>query len=451
MVPAEVGQRSALNRASLPRRMAWDFSTDPEFQEQLDWMATFVREEIWPMETLDLSLAQIKELFLPLQAQVRERGLWAAHLDPELGGQGFGQLKLGLMHEILGTSPLAPFAFGNQAPDSGNSEIIAMAGTQEQKDRYLYPLLNGDIHSAFSMTEPDSAGSDPTLLKTRAVKDGDGWVLNGRKWFTTNGSMADFLIVMAVSDPDARPHQRASMFIVPTDTPGLDIIRDVPTMEHPEERFGFLAGHSEIVYNDVRLGPEALLGAEGAGFLISQQRLYPGRIHHCMRWLGVAQRAFDMLCERSLVRYSHGSLLSEKETVQNWIADSAAQIQAARLMTLHAAWKMDTEGVMAARRDISLIKFFGATVLHDVIDRALQIHGSLGYSTDLPLEQMYRYARAARFYDGPDEVHRASVARQILRTYEAPSDGVPTEHIPTRREAAREKFAWLLDQATAND
>jgi len=431
--------------------MAWDFSTEPEFQAQLDWMRDFVREEIWPIEVLDVDLSQVEKIVEPLQAQVKERGLWAAHLDPELGGQGFGQLKLGLMHEILGTSMLAPFAFGNQAPDSGNSEILAMAGTDEQKDRWLYPLLNGDIHSAFSMTEPHTAGSDPTLLETRAVKDGDDWVINGRKWFTTNGSIADFLIVMAVTDPDARAYQRASMFIVPTDTPGLTMIRDVPTMEHPEDRFGFFGGHTEILYEDVRIPGNSLLGAEGAGFLISQQRLYPGRIHHCMRWLGQAQRAFDMLCERSLVRYAHGSLLAKHETVQNWIADSAAEIHAARLMTLHAAWKMDNEGVAASRKEISLIKFYGANVLHNVIDRALQAHGSLGYSTDMPLEAMYRYARAARFYDGPDEVHKASVARQILRTYEAPEDGVPTQHIPTRREAAQAKFAWLLEAATAND
>ena len=201
----------------------------------------------------------------------------------------------------------------------------------------------------------------------------------------------------------------------------------------------------------MRVPADALLGAEGAGFLIAQQRLYPGRIHHCMRWLGVSRRAFDMLCEYSLLREAHGSTLSEKQTVQNWIADSAAQMDAARLMTLHAAWKMDTEGVGAARREISLIKFFGAGVLHDVVDRALQVHGSLGYSTDMPLEAMYRYARGARFYDGPDEVHRESVARQILRGYEAPAGGVPTEHVPTRREAAREKFAHLLEAVTSND
>jgi acyl-CoA dehydrogenase len=431
--------------------MAWDFSTEPEFQAQLDWMREFVREEIWPLETLDLEQQQIDRAFEPLQEQVKERGLWAAHLDPELGGQGFGQVKLGLMHEILGTSPYAPLAFGNQAPDSGNSEILALAGTEEQKDRWLHPLLAGDLRSAFSMTEPETAGSDPTLLQTRAVREGDEWVINGHKWFSSNASIADFLILMAVTDPDARPYQRASMIIVPTDTPGLEIVRDVPTMEHPHGQYGRYGGHAEIYYRDVRVPYDNLLGAEGAGFLIAQQRLGPGRIHHCMRWLGVSKRAFDMLCERSLYREAHGSVLAKKETVQNWIADSAAQMQAARLMTLHAAWKMDSEGASAARQDISLIKFFGAQVLHDVIDRALQAHGALGYSTDLPLEAMYRYARGARFYDGPDEVHRASVARQILRGYEPPADGIPTENVPRRREAAQHKFADLLEAVTQND
>jgi acyl-CoA dehydrogenase len=431
--------------------MAWDFSTDADFQAHLDWMQEFVREEIWPLEVLDLPYEALMRAMAPLQEEVKRRGLWAAHLDPELGGQGFGQVKLGLMHEVLGTSPYAPFAFGNQAPDSGNSEILAMAGTPEQKERWLGPLLAGDLHSAFSMTEPDNAGSDPTTLSTRAVRDGDDWVINGHKWFSSNGSIADFLIVMAVTDPDARPHQRASMFIVPADTPGVNVLRDVPTMEHPQDEFGKYGGHAEILYEDVRVPGDALLGAQGAGFLIAQQRLYPGRIHHCMRWLGVARRAFDMLCERATYRESHGKVLGRHQTVQNWIADSAAEMQAARLMTLHAAWVMDTEGVAAARQDISLIKFYGARVLGDVVDRALQAHGSLGYSTDLPLEAMYRYARGARFYDGPDEVHRASVARQILRGYEPPPDGVPSEHVPTRRERARERFAHLLEAVTSND
>ena len=432
--------------------MAWDFSTDPAFEEQLAWMRTFVREEIWPIETVyaDLTQAQLDRIYAPLQEQVRARGLWAAHLDPELGGQGFGQVKLGLMHEILGSSPFAPNAFGNQAPDSGNSEIIALAGTDEQKERWLYPLLSGDLKSAFSMTEP-KAGSDPTMLTTRAVREGDEWVINGHKWFSSNGSIADFLIVMAVTDPDARSHQRASMFIVPVDTPGVNIVRDVPTMEHPQPSYGKLGNHAEILYEDVRVPAEALLGGEGNGFLIAQHRLVPGRIHHCMRWLGVSKRAFDMLCEYPLHREAFGSTLAEKQSVQNWIADSAAQMQAARLMTLHAAWKMDTQGSSAARTDVSMIKVYGAQVLHDVIDRALQVHGSLGYSTDMPLEAMYRYARAARFYDGPDEVHRQSIARQVLRGYEPPADGVPTEHVPTRHAAAREKFAEILDAVTAND
>jgi acyl-CoA dehydrogenase len=433
--------------------MAWDFSTEPEFEEQLEWMRAFVREEIWPIEPVvaDLDQAALDRIYAPLQEEVKRRGLWAAHLPPDLGGQGFGQVKLGLMHEILGSSPFAPNAFGNQAPDSGNSEILAMAGTDEQKERWLHPLLAGDLKSAFSMTEPETAGSDPTQLQTRAERDGDGWVINGHKWFSSNASIADFLIVMAVSDPEARPHQRASMFIVPVDTPGVRIVRDVATMEHPAESFGKLGNHAEIRYEDVRVGPEALLGEAGAGFLIAQHRLGPGRIHHCMRWLGVSRRAFDMLCERATYRYAQGGVLAEKGTVQGWIADSAAQMQAARLMTLHAAWVMDTQGPSAARQDISLIKFYGAGVLHDVVDRALQIHGALGYSTDMPIEAMYRYARAARFYDGPDEVHRQSVARQILRGYEPPADNVPSEHVPTRRDAARRKFAELLEAVTAND
>src|SRR5437660_11749620 len=234
--------------------MAWDFSTEPEFQRQLDWMREFVRQQVWPLETLldEFGAEGLGRAIAPLRDEVKARDLWAAHLDPELGGQGFGQVKLGLMHEILGTSPIAPLAFGNAAPDSGNSEILALAGSEEQKERYLHPLLAGDLKSAFSMTEPDTAGSDPTLLKTSAVRDGDGWVINGHKWFTSNGSIADFLIVMAVTDPEARPHQRASMLIVDADTPGIRIERDVATMEHPYESFGRYGNHAAVFYEDVR-------------------------------------------------------------------------------------------------------------------------------------------------------------------------------------------------------
>jgi acyl-CoA dehydrogenase len=428
--------------------MAWDFSTEPDFEEKLEWMRTFVRDEVYPLETLDLDEATFRRLTDPLKEEVKRQGLWAAHLDPELGGQGFGQVKLGLMHEILGSSIFAPTIFGNQAPDSGNAELIAIGATDEQKERWLWPLLEGKLRSAFSMTEPETAGSDPTLLKTRAVRDGDEWVINGHKWFTSNGSSADFLVLMAITNPDVHPYQGTSMIIVPTDTPGVDIVRDVPTMGEPEVEFGRYGNHSEIYYRDVRVPYENLIANEGDGFVLAQKRLGPGRIHHCMRWLGQSRRAFDMLCERALSRYAFGSTLAEKQTVQNWIADSAAEMQAARLMTLHAAWKMDQQGSSAARVDIAMIKYFGAQVLYNVIDRAIQIHGALGYSTDLPLEAMYRHARAARLYDGADEVHRVTVARQILKNY-APHE-MPSEHVPTRREAAKAKFAALLDEATAN-
>jgi len=426
--------------------MSWDFLTEPEFQEQLDWMDEFVRAEIWPMEAIAAELGtRLDEALEEPRRLVKERGMWAAHLPPELGGQGFGQVKLGLMHEILGTSPLAPYAFGNQAPDSGNSEILASAGTAQQKADYLEPLLSGRLRSAFSMTEPDVAGSDPTVMLTTASREGDEYVINGHKWFTTNGSVADFLIVMAVTDPRAAPHRRASMFIVDANTDGVRMVRDVPTMEHPVETFGLLEGHSEIRYEGVRVSAESLLGGEGEGFEIAQRRLGPGRIHHCMRWLGVARRAFEMLCERATYRVSHGHPLGEHQTIQNFIAESAAEMQAARLMTLHAAWKIDNEGASAARREIAMIKYYGAQVLDDVVDRALQAHGALGYSTDLPLERMYRSARSARIYDGPDEVHRVSVAKHVLRGFGPPRNGIPSEHLPTRRAEARRRYADLLD------
>jgi acyl-CoA dehydrogenase len=429
--------------------MAWDFETEPEFEEQLVWMRGFVREEIMPIETLDLSHDQALTFIKPLQDQVRERGLWAAHLPSELGGMGFGQVRLGLMHEILGQTPYGPVVFGNNAPDSGNAELLAagmeMTGEKQEyiRERWLQPLLDGAIRSGFSMTEPETAGSDPRLLKTRAVKDGDEWVINGHKWYTTNGSVADILVVMAVTNPDIHPYQGSSMFVVPADTPGVNIVRDVGSMDDPDNHYGRFGNHAEIRYVDVRIPAQNLIGPEGSGFLLAQARLGPGRIHHCMRWLGQSQRAFDMMCERAVSRFTHGSLLSEKQTVQNWIADSRAEMHAARLMTLHAAWKMDQVGASASRDEIAMIKYYGAAVLHNVIDRAIQTHGALGYSTDLPLERMYRWARAARIYDGPDEVHRQTVARHALKNY-TPSE-VPSEFIPNREAAAREKFAGMLE------
>ena len=430
--------------------MAWDFSTEPEFEAKLEWMRAFLRDEIFPLEVLDLNYEQLLEVIRPLQEEVKRQGLWAAHLPPDLGGMGFGQVKLGLMHEGLGQSPYGPVVFGNNAPDSGNAELLAvgieMSGREDQRTQWLQPLLDGELRSAFSMTEPNTAGSDPTLLSTRAVLDGEEYVINGHKWYTSNGSVDDFLVVMAVTNPDVHPYQGSSMFIVPVDTPGVDIVRDVPSMEDPGTYFGKFGNHAEIRYTDVRVPAANLVGNEGAGFQLAQARLGPGRIHHCMRWLGQSRRAFDMLCERAVSRYAHGSTLAEKQTVQNWVADSLAEMHAARLMTLQAAWKMDQVGAAEARVEIAMIKYYGASVLYNVIDRAIQVHGSLGYSCDLPLEQMYRAARAARIYDGPDEVHRQTVARRTLRNYK-PTE-VPTEHIPTRTVSAKEKFAEMLEALT---
>ena len=427
--------------------MAWDFETEPEFEEKLAWMRDFVKEEIFPIETLNLSHDHVIKFIKPLQDQVRARGLWAAHLPAELGGMGFGQVKLGLMHEILGQTPFGPVVFGNNAPDSGNAELLAagmeMTGREDIRERWLQPLLDGKIRSGYSMTEPHSAGSDPRLLKSTAVRDGDEWIINGHKWYTTNGSVADILIVMAVTNPDVHPYQGSSMFVVPVDTPGVTIVRDVGSMDDPEIHYGRFGNHAEILYEEVHVPADHLIGPEGSGFLLAQTRLGPGRIHHCMRWLGQSQRAFDMMCERALSRYTHGSLLAEKQTIQNWIADSRAEMHAARLMTLQAAWKMDKVGASASRDEIAMIKYYGATVLHNVIDRAIQTYGALGYSSDMPLEAMYRWARAARIYDGPDEVHRQTVARHALKEYR-PSE-VPSEFIPQRTTAAREKYADVLE------
>ncbi len=427
--------------------MSWDFETEPEFQVHLEWMDDFVRKEIFPLEVLDVSHDQLRELMKPLQEEVKARGLWASHLSPELGGAGYGQVKLGLMHEIIGLSPYAPFVFGNNAPDSGNAEMLALgieaSGRNEQRAKWLNPLLEGSIRSGFSMTEPNTAGSDPKLISTQALRDGDQWVISGHKWFTTNGSIADFLIVMAVTNPEVHPYQGTSMIIVPRDTPGVTIVRDVPTMERPEVHFGTFGGHTEIIYEDVRVPYENLIGNEGDGFKLAQLRLGPGRIHHCMRWLGQSRRAFDMLCERAVSRFSHGSLLAEKQTVQNWVAESYAEMSGARLMTLEAAWKIDKFGADKARVEIAAIKFHGAKVLYNVIDRAIQVNGSLGYSCDLPLESMYRAARAARIYDGPDEVHKQTIARHILRKFQLADP--PSEYVPARRIDAARKFAEILE------
>jgi acyl-CoA dehydrogenase len=424
--------------------MAWDFQTDREFEEKLEWMREFVREEIYPLETLDLGWHGYREFIKPLTEEVKARGLWAAHLGPELGGQGYGQVKLALMHEILGESELAPPVFGNQAPDSGNSELIAVAGTEEQKERWMKPLLAGELYSAFAMTE-QGTGSDPRQLRGTAVRDGDGWRLDGSKWMVGNAEEADFHIVMMRTDPapDADPYRTMSMFIVPRNADGVEV-RNLGLM-HDREARGVVHNHGEVHYRGVWIPDDHLLGELGQAFELAQARLGPGRIHHCMRWIGVTRRAFDALCERAVSKSVHGSLLSEKQMIQQWVADSAAEMEATRLLTLHAAWKVDQVGVKEARSEIAMIKYHGAIAMHNVLDRAIQIHGSLGFSSDLPLEQMYAWARASRLYDGPDEVHKVTVARRILREYE-PHD-LPSEHIPTRRERALEKYGDRLPNA----
>jgi alkylation response protein AidB-like acyl-CoA dehydrogenase len=354
----------------------------------------------------------VSELLRQLQARVKEENLWAAHLPREAGGLGMGNVTLGLINEQLGRSPIAPRIFGTSAPDTGNTEILWLAGTPDQKERFLKPLVADDVRSCIAMTEPEVSGSDPTQIKTSAVWDGDAWVINGHKWFITNAYGAAFAIVFAITDPDAQPHRRASMFIVETDRPGYEFVREVPVMgEHSE------GGHCELRFVNCRVPAESMLGERGGGFALAQTRLGAGRITHCMRWIGVAQRSFELMVGRALDRKTRGQRLADFQTIQNWIADSAAELHGFRLMTLHAAWKMDREE--DARTEISIIKFVGARVLQEVLDRAIQVHGALGFSQDSPLEGWYREARAARIYDGPDEVHRMVVARQILKEFGA--------------------------------
>ncbi len=387
-----------------------DFSLSPEIKELRRKVTDFMEEQIYPNEhILHQGGAEAEELMRDLQARTKAMGMWAMFIGPEAGGTGTGFLPYAYVNEILGRSPFAPRAFGCAAPDTGNAEILHQFGTPEQKERWLKPLVAGEIRSCFSMTEPEVSGADPTGLQTSAVRDGDEWLINGHKWFTSGAIGASFAIVMCVTEPEAETYRRMSQIIVPTDTPGFNILRAVPVMGETR------GAHCEIRYEDCRVPVTNTLGEPGDGFRIAQKRLGPGRIHHSMRWLGQSQRAFELMCRRALEREAFGSTLAKKQTVQNWIADSAAEIQAARLLTMHAADKID-QGE-EARVEISIIKFWGAKVLHDVIDRAIQVHGAPGVSGDTPLESMYREARAARIYDGPDEVHRMVVARRILRAF----------------------------------
>jgi acyl-CoA dehydrogenase len=432
--------------------MSWEFSTDPEFQAQLDWMDGFVRDEIEPIDLLfahqtfhplDDTLRAIVD---PLKDQVRARGLWACHLGPELGGQGYGQLKLSLMNEILGRSQWASQIFGTQAPDTGNAEIIAHYGTDEQKERYLTPLLNGELFSSYSMTEPQG-GSDPALFETTATRDGDEWVINGWKFFSSNARTSAFLIVMAITDTETDVYRGMSMFLVPTDTPGIEFVRHVGLMGEGQGE----GMHALIHYNDVRVPAEGLLGGEGQAFVIAQTRLGGGRVHHAMRTLGMAQRALDMMCERALSRKTRDGTLAQKQSVQDAVADSYIELKQFRLFVLYVAWSIDqTHDAKAVRKDIAAIKVLTPQVLHNVVQRSIQIHGALGVSNEMPLGGLWVAAAVMGLVDGPTEVHRTTVARQVLKGY-TPVEGLwPSQHLPARLAAAREKFAQYVEHEVGN-
>ena len=420
--------------------MSWNFETDPEFQKKLDWAETFVRTEVEPLDHLLGAIYDVKNpdnirLVRPLQAKVKAAGLWACHLGPELGGPGYGQVKLALLNEILGQSDFAPVVFGCQAPDTGNAEILAHYGTPAQKARFLQPLLDNEIVSCFSMTEPHG-GADPLVFTTRVTQEGDEWVINGEKWFSSNARWADFLIVMAVTDPDAAlPHKRMSMFIVPSDTPGIEIIRNVGFAGERE------AAHAYVRYTNVRIPLDHLLGERGEGFAVAQTRLGGGRIHHAMRTIGEARKALDMMCERALSRVTQGERLSEKQMVQEKIADSWIELKSFRLLVLETAWRIDkTQDYRKVRKDIAAVKAAMPKVLNDIASRALQIHGSIGVSTEMPFVRQIISSYIMGLADGPTEVHKITVAKQVLRDYRPTNDLFPAYSLISARERALEQY-----------
>jgi len=386
---------------------------DPALLDRRAQVRAFMEEHVYPNEP---ALAREDDaadaLMQELRAQAKAAGIWAPHLPAEAGGTGSGFLEYALLNEEIGRSTWAQLVFNCQAPDAGNGEILHLFGTEEQKERFLRPLVEGTARSFFSMTEPEVSGADPTALRTTAVLDGDEWVIDGHKWFSSSAEGAAFGIVMAVTDPDAEPHRRMSQILVPTDTPGYELIRAIPVLGHAGRGW---STHCEVRYTGVRVPRDNVLGEPGDGFRIAQKRLGPGRIHHVMRWLGQMQRAFELMCSYALEREVGGGPLADRQTVQNWIADSAAEIQACRLLTLDAARKLDEGG--EARVEVSLIKFYAARVLNEVIDRAVQVHGARGLTDETPLGHMYAMARAARIYDGPDEVHKMVVSRRILKEF----------------------------------
>ncbi|HNR87576.1 MAG TPA: acyl-CoA dehydrogenase family protein [Spirochaetota bacterium] len=395
-----------------------DFGISEKMQAVLGMINEFVDRELIPLER-EFLVNEFRDMLPVLEqkrAMVKKMELWGPNHPTELGGMGLSMLEHGLVSEALGRSPLGHYVFGCQAPDAGNIEILHQHGTEEQKDAYLAPLAAGKIRSCFAMTEVDMPGSNPVMMDTTAVKDGDDYVINGHKWYTTGADGATFAIAMAITDPEAPVYLRASMIIVPTDTPGYNLVRNIPVMGHSGSDY---ASHGEVLFQSCRVPRKNLLGKEGMGFVIAQDRLGPGRIHHCMRWLGICSRAFDLMCRRANERpiAPNGKTLATRQIVQEWVADSAAEIQAARLMTLYAAWRMDTAGHKEARDDVSMIKYVVANTMQRVVDRALQVHGGLGMTDDTVLAYFFRHERAARIYDGADEVHKTSFAKRCLARY----------------------------------
>ncbi len=390
------------------------FATD-RMKKLIPKYKAFVEQDLYPLEIAMVNIPfHEAEPFLREKRQLaKQQKLWAPYLSKKQGGAGLSLTEFGQISEILGTTPFGHYTFNCQAPDIGNIELLHQHASAAIGKKFLQPLVNGEIRSCFSMTEPGLAGSNPIHMETVAVREGGDYVINGTKWFTTAADGAAFAIVMANTDPSASPYERASMIVVPTDTKGFHLIRNIPIMGESGE--GYMS-HGEIEYHNCRVPVSNLIGKEGAGFLLAQERLGPGRIHHCMRWVGICERAFTMMCQRAKTRsMGDGQMLGDKQTIQNWIAESRAEINAARYMVLHTAYKIDQEGAKAARQEISTIKFFVADVLMKVLDRAIQTHGALGITDDTLLSFWYRHERGARIYDGPDEVHKSSLAKSILK------------------------------------
>jgi acyl-CoA dehydrogenase len=430
--------------------MGWDFETEHEFQSKLDWVDDFVRHEVEPLDLVlgdpyDKDDRKAMALTKPLREQVKAGGLWACHLEPALGGQGYGQVKLALLNEILGRSRWAPSVFGCQAPDSGNAEILARYGTEEQKRRYLRPLLDGEISSCYSMTEPQ-AGSDPSLFTTRAVRDGDDWLISGEKWFSSNAQYSRFFLVMAVTNPEAPTRNRMSMFIVPAGAPGLTIVRNVGVGTES----GGNSSHAYVRYDQVRVPADHLLGEEAAGFAIAQARLGGGRIHHAMRTVAKVRQAFDLMLERANSRRVRGGTLGTRQLTREKIAESWIQMEQFRLLVLRTAWLIDKhQDYEVVRKDIAAVKAAMPQVLFDVVRRSMHLHGSLGVSNEMPFSSLLVTAEVMALVDGPTEVHQMTLAKELLAAAPTVEGHWSSAHLPTLRAAAEQHLARRLELAVA--